>query len=89
MPLHQRLSSGEQLNGKRKRKKSIVIPGNGDPCPRCGNSMQIREYAGENEKQVRGASFYTRWFCCMNKNCKTTLVMPARYKVDLDNPVRA
>jgi hypothetical protein len=25
--------------------------------------------------------FYTRWFCCLNKQCKTTLVMPARYKV--------
>jgi hypothetical protein len=22
-----------------------------------------------------------RLFCCMNKQCKTTLVMPARYKV--------
>jgi CBS-domain-containing membrane protein len=21
------------------------------------------------------------WFCCVNKTCKTTLVMPARYKV--------
>ena len=29
--------------------------------------------------------FYTRWFCCMNKSCRTTLVMPERYKVM--NPV--
>jgi len=42
--------------------------------------MQIREYAFK-EKQERGASFYTRWFCCMNKACKTTLVMPLRYKM--------
>jgi hypothetical protein len=40
--------------------------------------MQIREYDGVDEKHVRS---YTRWFCCMNKTCKTTLVMPARYKV--------
>jgi hypothetical protein len=38
--------------------------------------MQIREYAGLNEKEERRPSFYTRWFCCMNKACKTTLVMP-------------
>jgi hypothetical protein len=24
--------------------------------------------------------FYTGWFCCMNKQCKTTLVMPARHR---------
>jgi hypothetical protein len=43
-----------------------------DPCPRCGNPMQIREYTGLNEKEERRPSFYTRWFCCMNKACKTT-----------------
>jgi hypothetical protein len=25
--------------------------------------------------------FYSRWFDCMNKSCKTTLVMPERCKV--------
>ena len=38
--------------------------------------MQVREY----EEQLPQPSSYTRWFCCMNKTCKTTLVMPARYK---------
>jgi hypothetical protein len=76
------------LRAKRKRKKSIVIPGEGDACPGCGQPMQIREYDGVDEK-LPSQPFFTRWFCCMNKACKTTLVMPARYKVDLDNPVRA
>jgi len=49
--------------------------------------MQIREYDGVDEK-LPSHPFFTRWFCCMNKTCKTTLVMPARYKVDPDNPVR-
>jgi hypothetical protein len=65
------------LKGKRKRRKSIIIAGDGDPCPRCGEPMQIREY----EKQLHQPSFYTRWFCCMNKTCKTKLVMPARFKM--------
>jgi hypothetical protein len=65
------------LNGRRKRKKSIVVPGDGDPCPRCGEPMQIREY----EKQLQQPPFYTRWFYCMNKTCKTKLVMPARFKM--------
>ena len=57
----------------------------GDPCPRCGVPMQIREPNGMGDRQRRQQFFYTRWFCCMNKQCKTTLVMPARYKVA--NPV--
>ncbi len=70
---------------KRLRRKPIVIPGNGDPCPRCGVPMQIRESDRIGDRQRRQTFFYTRWFCCMNKQCKTTLVMPARYKVP--NPV--
>jgi hypothetical protein len=42
--------------------------------------MQIREYDGVGEEQL-SHHFFTRWFCCMGKTCKTTLVMPARYKV--------
>jgi hypothetical protein len=66
---------------RRRRQKPIVIPGDGDPCPRCGVPMQIREPAGIGDRQQRQLFSYTRWFCCMNKQCKTTLVMPARYKV--------
>jgi hypothetical protein len=72
------VSSWARLETNRKRRKCVVVPGDGDPCPRCGKPMQIREYDGVDEKHVRS---YTRWFCCMNKTCKTTLVMPARYKV--------
>ncbi len=68
------------MRRKRYRKKCLVIPGDGDPCPRCGEPMQIREYDGVDAKQL-GQSFFTRWFCCLNKACKTTLVMPARYMV--------
>ena len=69
------------MRRKRIRQKCIVIPGDGDSCPRCGEPMQIREYAGLKEKHEGGAFSYRRWFCCMNKTCKTTLVMPARYRM--------
>ena len=42
--------------------------------------MQIRAYGDVVDEQLRAACVYTRWFCCMDKTCKTTLVMPARYK---------
>jgi len=47
--------------------------------------MQIREYAEASKEHLDQRYFYTRWFCCINKSCRTTLVMPARYKVM--NPV--
>jgi hypothetical protein len=65
--------------------KTTVIPGDGDRCPRCSVPMEIREHNGVGDKQVRQSYYYTRWFCCINKSCKTTLVMPERYKVM--NPV--
>jgi hypothetical protein len=68
-------------NSKHKTGPHLVIPGHGDPCPRCGVPMQIREHNGIGEKQLRQPFFYTRWFCCMNLRCKTTVVMPERYKV--------
>jgi hypothetical protein len=71
---------------KRNREPRVVIPGDGDPCPRCGVPMQIREYAEASKEHPDQPYFYTRWFCCMNKSCRTTLVMPERYKVV--NPVR-
>ena len=72
---------------KKKRQRYLVrvVPGNGDLCPRCGVPMQIREYSNLTDKHLHRSYFYTRWFCCTNKNCRTTLVMPERYKVM--NPV--
>lgn len=47
--------------------------------------MEIREHNGISDKQLRQPFYYARWFCCMNKSCKTRQVMPPRYKVM--NPV--
>ena len=68
---------------KKKRQRYLVrvVPGDGDPYPRCGVPMQIREYNDLTNKHPHRPYFYTRWFCCMNKSCPTTLVMPERYKV--------
>ena len=34
--------------------KTTVIPGHGDPCPRCGVPMEIREHNGVGDKQRAG-----------------------------------
>jgi len=33
--------------------KTAVIPGDGDPCPRCGVLMEIHEHNSVGDKQVR------------------------------------
>ena len=65
----------------RQRDRAVVVPGNGDPCPRCGVPMQIREYSNSTNQYLRRPYFYTRWFCCLNNSCRTTMVMPERYKI--------
>jgi hypothetical protein len=37
---------------KRRKGKSIVISGDGDPCPRCGVPMEIHEHDGIGDKQL-------------------------------------
>lgn len=43
--------------------------------------MQVREHAAITEKMLRQAVYYTRWYCCMNHQCRTTLVMPEEHRV--------
>jgi hypothetical protein len=43
--------------------------------------MEIHEHNSVGDKQLRQPFYYKRWFRCTNKSCKTTLVMPERYKV--------
>jgi hypothetical protein len=67
---------------KRNKKPSyVVIEGAGDPCPRCGKTTQIREHPAITEKQLHQPFYYSRWFCCINPHCKTTLIMPHRFQV--------
>jgi hypothetical protein len=76
-----RVTGSAMRKKKRQRNRAVVVRGDGDPCPRCGVPMQIREYSNLTDKDLHRPYFYTRWFCCMNKSCRTTLVMPERYKV--------
>jgi hypothetical protein len=65
----------------KKKKHFVVIAGDGDPCPRCGRPTQIREHPEITDKQLRQPFYYSRWFNCINPTCKTTLVMPDRFRV--------
>lgn len=62
-------------------RKCKIVPGDGDPCPRCGKPTQIREHHAVTPKQLEQPYYYSRWFNCTNPECKTTLIMPDQYRV--------
>jgi hypothetical protein len=59
----------------------IVIGTNGPGCPRCGRSTQIRTHREIRSKQRAQPYYYSRWFYCTNRDCKTTTYMQDRDKV--------
>jgi hypothetical protein len=74
----ERISAGATFEARRKFR---IVPGDGDPCPRCGQPTQIREHKVINERELTRPFYYSRWFNCTNASCKTTLIMPSRYIV--------
>jgi hypothetical protein len=70
----------EQFVSKKKT-KYVVVSENGPRCRRCGRHMQVREHDQIREKQLRQPFYYSRWYNCSYRSCKTTLVMPEEYIV--------
>jgi hypothetical protein len=66
---------------KAKRKKYIVVPGLGDPCPRCCRPTEIRQHEEITEKHRRQPFYFARWFQCVNPQCATQMICPERHKV--------
>ena len=74
-----RARGGVDARNIRHRKKAHRPTG--DPCPDCGHAMQIREHRQITAKLKGQAFYYRRWFLCTNINCKTTTVMPERFRI--------
>ena len=66
---------------KPKRKRYVVVPGQGGPCPRCCQPTQIREHSEVTEKHRRQPFYFSRWFHCTNPQCKAQMICPERFKV--------
>ena len=47
--------------------------------------MEVREHDEVRPKHLRQPYYYSRWFNCRHIECKTTLVMPEKFKVWNDN----
>jgi hypothetical protein len=62
-------------------KKYVILAEDGPPCPRCGRHMEVREHDRIRPKQLRKPYYFTRWFNCRHRDCRTTLVMDGRFKI--------
>ena len=62
-------------------RRHIVVPGRGDPCPRCGRATEIREHKQITARELRRPFYYARWFYCVNARCRTTVIVADRYRV--------
>jgi hypothetical protein len=50
--------------------------------------MQVREHDRIRAKQLRQPFYYSRWFYCTHKSCRTTTVMFDEFKVYSDQERR-
>jgi hypothetical protein len=86
MAIHQRAMGGHRSRGRgqqlgRAMSRHLVIPGRGDSCPRCGKATQIREHRAITDRELRRPFYYERWFYCRNPRCRTTTIVPDRFRV--------
>lgn len=74
----------EEEMGKKKGKvkgNTEVADRIGPPCPRCGHDTQVRVHKRITDKLLRQPFYYSEWYYCSNKRCRTSLLMPDKFKV--------
>ena len=69
-------------------KKTVIIAGDGDPCPRCARVTQIREHVAITDKELAKPYYFSRWFKCVNPECTTMVIMVERFRVVNDGQER-
>lgn len=67
--------------------KAKTVSIDGPPCKRCNNPMVILKHP-PNWKPTPGRMYYSFWYRCALKKCKTTLVMPPEAKVPASKGAR-
>jgi hypothetical protein len=63
-----------------KPKQTVILPGDGDPCPECSMPTEIREHVAITEKLLAQPRYSSRWFLCRNWRCGT-IIFPECFEV--------
>jgi hypothetical protein len=59
----------------------VVVPGVGPPCPRCGCATDVRSHRRVGARELRKPFYFSQWYFCTNRKCRTTTVMPPEFRV--------
>ena len=79
--MKRRKKKPNRLASTRGRKSNRVIAGVGPACSRCGEPTEVREHGEVTAKMLRQPFYFSRWYYCRNRECRTTLIMPDEFKV--------
>ncbi len=66
---------------KQMKRNRIETDEDGLPCPRCGNISIVREHIEITGKLLSQPFYYSKWFKCSNKHCKTDIFYDEIYRV--------
>ena len=72
---------GPRQHWRRQSRSYRVIPGEGIPCPRCGEPTQIRKHLAITDRHLQQPYYFSRWFYCRNSHCAVTVHVTEEFKV--------
>ena len=64
-----------------KSKNMKIVGFDGPLCPRCGHPTEVREHERITEKELARPFYYSRWYNCPNRKCKTAIIHADEFKV--------
>ena len=68
-----------------KKSRAVKVQGGGVPCPRCGQTSQLRYHSEIAPKLLKQPFYYQQWFYCQNALCKTNTFMREEDKIYPEN----
>ncbi len=75
------MTKGMKLTKKQMKRNRIETDEDGLPCPRCGNISIVREHIEITGKLLSKPYYYSKWFKCSNRHCKTDIFYDETYRV--------
>lgn len=69
------------MSRRRRKSNAILVGTDGPACPRCHHRTAIFEHSIVDQRLLKQACYYKRWYLCRNPDCQTTLIMPNEHRV--------
>lgn len=81
------LEKGDRRKAAQQKFASRPPSGHGPPCPRCRQPTKIRRHKRITPEMLERPFYYSQWYFCANRACKTQMIMPPEFRVFRCDPV--